>query len=487
MRLGGWLWVLACHPRQQGDTPTDDGAPTLHETAEPPPTGDTGFGGPIAVSCQLQQPIIPASGFAPFDPPEGNALRFDCVVQVDPPQPVEIAFGKEDGTGRVRVHRSDLVAATHLVPLYLMAPQTDYTVIARTVADPSVSVTDTVTTGPLPLGAYAVIGSEGETTAPLLGMVSPCFDGANVVILNPHTNEVVWYQDFGFSAFGFVDAVSFTEDETVLVIADGVLSERDLAGNELNRWAPGGDLPYRFHHDAFRKDGRTYVLFSESVTLGELTYVLDGFYVFDELGVEIARWHLIDHFVPTSHNGSMFGDDYSHANAIWADDDQNVLISFRHLSALAQVVGDPASPEFGQITWRASGPVSDFGTDYTIRSEVGGAADFERQHNAYWLEDGRLTLFDNRDTWEEPSRLLEIRVDDVLKEMVIEAAYSLPVHCDFQGGAWRTPAGNPLATCAPIREGFEFDVLTGEQLWHGTASCVDGSGGYIPRFVPLSW
>jgi hypothetical protein len=486
MRLGGWLWVMACHPREEGTDRSDVEILTPTETGTTS-TADTGFQGPIAVSCAMQQPLVPASGFVPFDPPEGNSLRFDCTVQVSPPQPVEIAFGKEDGTGPVRVHRSDLVADSHLVPLYLMAPETDYTVIARTVADASVSVTDTVTTGSLPIGAEAVFTSEGTSTAPLLGMVSPCSDGAYVVIVNPHTGEVVWYQDFGFSVFGFVDAVSFTEDETLLVIADGILSERDLAGNELNSWVPGPERPYRMHHDVFRKDGRTYVLFSESVAVGELSYVLDGFYIFDETGAELARWHLIDHFVPTSHNGSMFGDDYSHANAIWVDDDQNVLISFRHLSALAQVIGDPSAPDFGEITWRAAGIPSDFGTDYTILSEVEGPADFERQHNAYWLAPGLLTLFDNRDTWEESSRLLEIRVDDVQREMVIEAAYHLPLHCDFQGGAWRTPAGHPLATCAPVREGFEFDPATGAQIWHGSTSCIDGFGGYIPRFVPLDW
>jgi hypothetical protein len=484
MRLGAWWWMAAC----QREESTDGQAEELQqETATPTATADTGFDGPIAMSCELQQPPVPTGGFAPFDPPEGNSLRFDCTVWVNPPQPVEIAFGKEDNTGRVRVHRSDLEASSHLVQLYLMEPDTDYTVIARAVSDPSISVTDTVTTGKLPFGASAVFTSDGQSTAPYLGMVSPCPDGAYVVIINPHTGEVVWYQDFGFTVFGFVDAVSFTEDQTVLVIADGVLSERDLAGNELRRWASGPELPYRMHHDVFRKDGRTYVLFSESVVIGELSYVLDGFYIFDEDGSELARWHLIDHFVPTSHNGSMFGDDYSHANAIWVDDAKNVLISFRHLSALAQVVGDPSAPNFGEITWRASGPTSDFGSDYTIMSAVDGPADFEQQHNAHWLTADTLTLFDNRDTWQEFSRLLEIRVDDLNRRMVIEAAYNLPLHCDFQGGAWRTPAGRPIATCAPLREGFEFDPSTGEQTWHGTTMCIDGFGGYIPRFVPIDW
>ena len=39
-----------------------------------------------------------------------------CTVTVDPPQPVQITFGRQDGLGQTRVHTSEKVAGVHEVP-----------------------------------------------------------------------------------------------------------------------------------------------------------------------------------------------------------------------------------------------------------------------------------------------------------------------------------------------------------------------------------
>ena len=490
MRLGAWLQLLllagAGCPRPEEDSPPKEtGAPTDDTDPTTIPTQETGEpADPISIDCVEQQPPAALTLAGPL--PEGNTLRFDCSVHVDPPQPVEVTFQKVNGQGPLRVHASDVAQADHEVTLYLMAPETGYTITATATNNREITEEIKVTTGDLPPGAQAVISTVGESTSPLLGMASPCADAAYVIILDPSTREVLWYQNFALTVFGFIDAVSFTEDQTVLVIADGSLVEVDLAGNELNRVFSGVDVPGRFHHDAFRKDGLTYVLFSEEVTVGEQLYSLDGFYIFDPSYQLIGEWHLKDHITPIPSETSLFIIDYSHANSIWVDDNDNVIVSFRHLSAVAQIDGDTSSERFGTIEWAAAPAVSPLSSDFVVY-DGSTPSNFQQQHNVHFLPDGRLTMLDNRIAWEENSRVLELSLDFAGGVMKIEAEYELPQHCDFQGGAWQTPAGHPLATCAPMRYGYEFDPSTGQILWQGNVSCLDEFGSYIPRFVPLDW
>ena len=65
----------------------------------------------------------------------------------------------------------------------------------------------------------------------------------------------------------------------------------------------------------------------------------------------------------------------------------------------------------------------------------------------------------------------------------ITEIYELPLHCDFQGGAWHTSIGNPMATCAPSRRGFEWDLGTSTPRWEMELSCGT-TNTYTPRFTP---
>lgn len=470
-------------PDETGDTGLP-APPTADTGALVPPTGDTGLptatgdtGAPVPTTLTAACALTP-----------DNTLRAWCSVTVDPAQPVEIAFQKAAG-GPVRVHRSDDVTTDHIIGLYLMAPQRDYTWTARVqgvVGGPEES--GTVRTLLPPDGAQTNLAVLGSSTAPYVLLASPCRNGSYGVIMGTQ-GEVLWYEEFESAHPSAVfDNLMFTEDQTIMGLVTDKLTEVDLMGRTLLEVTRGVDVTNHMHHDAFRKDGYTYVLFNESLMFGGWLYDMDGFYVLDAAGTLVDEWHLADVFTPPVPPVGYSGRDYSHANSIWVAADRTGLVSFRHLSAVVRLNMDPESPLFGDVLWRLSGDPSNdpLGSDFTLSSSADGNASFVRQHNAHFRADGRLALFDNRQNPFEPSRLLALDVDLGLGLADIAEAYQLPMHCAFQGGAWHTAAGDPMATCAPQSTAFEYPVGDfAAPSWTATASCITAPGTYTPRFVPL--
>jgi hypothetical protein len=412
----------------------------------------------------------------------GNALRWRCDVTADPPGDVAVAYQDTAGVRPERI----AIPADGQQALVFLAPHTEYVYRAYRVDDPSQTAVGWFTTGEVPDAARLAMTGEGESDAALLGFTSPCQLGAAVLIADPRTGEVLWYHDFTDGGGGVVEGVAFTEDHTVLALVDGEIREVDLVGDELLRLSPGLDFALPVHHDVFRKDGLTWALFDELAREPDgQDYLLDGFYAFDPGGAKVVEWHLKDHFTPPAGSGDPVSLDYSHANAIWVDDDQRVTFSMRGLSAFAYVDGDPGSPAFGEIVDRVANPDSPFGSDHALATAVGGPADFEHQHNVHTLPDGHVTLLDNRISYAENSRVIELALEAGLA--TITAAWELPEHCDYEGGAWRTSSGHPLATCAPSRTAYEFDPTSGAVVWTARADCDGGFPAYVPRFVPLDW
>lgn len=413
-----------------------------------------------------------------------NVLRWTCAATVDPPAPVSITLQKTDGTGPVRDFRSELPAATHAITLSWMAAQTGYTWHAIAEGLAGVEATGTFETRRLPDGVDVDFTIEGQASFPYTLSGTPCPNNRGAAVIASTDGEVLWYHQFGD---GFLDALSFTEDGTILAVVGGGIREIDRMGRELLTLERGVDFPYGLHHDVFRKDGLTWALRKDPVTWEGQDYILDGLYVFDASGALRADWRLVDHFQPTSPPGA-FGADYSHANSVWVGDAGDVYVSFRHLSAIARIDGDLASPTFGAITWRLAGNPADpdFGSDFAITAPVGVSPTFEQQHNAHLLPDGTLALFDNRIALEEVSRVLHLSLDPVHGEATITQTYPLPLHCDFQGGAWHTVGGNPVATCAPPAIAYEFDRDTPDTpRWTMDMDCGFGGSTYVPRFIPL--
>lgn len=433
----------------------------------------------------------------PTQPPDGpwieadcvesadNVLRYDCVVTVEPPGPVEIAFRDTRG-GPERTHRSEEVASEHAIRLFLMAPLRSYTYTARALDDAALQDTGAFQTGALPAGAQAQLAVTGTASFPYALVLTHCKPDPHVLIVDT-TGEVLWYQGFdGKSYPPRSHAASFTEDQTVLVIAGGDVIEVDLAGDTVLHLRAEEDLPHEVHHDVFRRDGRTWVLFHERVTWMGKHYLLDGVYVFDAAGERIATWRLFDHFqpsMPPSSNG-----DYSHANSVWVDEDGDFYVSMRHLNAVAKMDGRLASPDFGSILWRLTGSAEphDFDSDFFFYDGVPGVDTFQHQHNAHVLPDGRLVLFDNRRVPEEASRVLVFELDESKWIAQIDEQYDLPLHCHFQGSAWTTTEGAPVGHCAPSATAYEFgDGPHTIATWTMRATCDQGPSMFVPRTVPI--
>ncbi len=422
-------------------------------------------------------------------PDPTHALRFICNVSVDPPGAVDVEFFKVDGTGPVRVHSGEDVLADHEVWLYLMEELTDYVWRATPRLDPDVVVQDVVTTGAVPDGAQVVSSMIGVSSAPMFLLNSPCSAGGYALIVDGE-GTVLWYHNFEQpTGASIVDGVNFTEDGTVMAMMDDHVIEVDLTGRELFHTERNVDYFNNVHHDMFKKDGLTYIIYNETIPYHGDNFVMDGFYVFDGNGVMIQNWRLFDYFQPTRPALGQFGaEDYTHANAVWVDDNGDILFNMRHLSAFAKISGDPYDPAFGEILWRISGDPNetDFGMDFTLTNTAGGFSNFRQQHNVHVLPDGRLALFDNRMSALETSRLLVLSVDEVAMTLNIDEAYDTFVHCAFQGGAWHTPAGNPVATCAPRGVAYEYSPGVYDQtVFELEISCVTGFDNYIPRYSPI--
>ncbi len=122
-----------------------------------------------------------------------------------------------------------------------------------------------------------------------------------------------------------------------------------------------------------------------------------------ETGEILFRWRSLDHIAleESYHRlrASRRPHDYFHINSIEVDYDDNLLISARNTSAVYKV--DRRS---GEVIWRLGGKRSDF--------EMGSGTRTGLQHDARRQPDGTITLFDNGEVEEEPSRAIVVELDE---------------------------------------------------------------------------
>ncbi|MGH9054979.1 MAG: arylsulfotransferase family protein [Acidimicrobiales bacterium] len=108
--------------------------------------------------------------------------------------------------------------------------------------------------------------------------------------------------------------------------------------------------------------------------------------------------------------------DFFHANSIDIGADGTLLISGRHTWALYNV-----ERTSGEVIWRLGGKRSDF--------KMGPGTRFQWQHDARWLPDGSITVFDNADGPTEQaqnSRGLSIALDLPTRTATLTEAYVHP-------------------------------------------------------------
>lgn len=419
--------------------------------------------------------------------PTTNKLRFACRALVEPAQHVVFSFWPEGQPEEARVFGDDQVSAEHDALAMFMRPATTYSWSAQGV-EHGLEIAGTWTTGELPVGANVSYAVEGTSSVEHVSFGSPC--GVYAVIAET-TGHTVWYEpaDAGLGLFFW--GIAPSEDGTFFSILGKGQTETDMAiefdleGNELMRWEKDVDYEHSLHHDVFRKDGRTFIVFNTREDAYGNTTLVDGFHVFE--GKELlGTWLVSSAFVP--------GDDPvppldpTHINSIWVDDGGYALLSMRHQSAIMRVDANPDRSGFGSVDWVLQGSphLADgaLQNDWSLEEVDDVRPTFFQQHHAHILDDGTLAMFDNG-LEAENSRILHLVLDDVQGTATSVSAFELPRHCSFQGGSYHTETGNPLATCAPEQAVYEFDRDTGGTQWRMETSCDAGVDEQrVSRFAP---
>ena len=247
--------------------------------------------------------------------------------------------------------------------------------------------------------------------------------------------RVEWYYDVSQSGLTFTQAgQSLVPGGTVLLIgidhnaplpgSRNILREIDLAGNVVRETniaavnaeltAMGHDVITSFFHDVERlPNGQTAVIGLTERTvningtptnyIGNMILVLDkNFQVawawdaFDHL--DVNRGPVLGEIVPPGSSGPtaavprLPAVDWLHLNAVsWSPADQDLVLSIRHQDWVIKIDYANGAGD-GHVIWRLGQ-----GGDFTVNSTDPNPW-FSHQHNAHYIDDHTLILFDNGNT-----------------------------------------------------------------------------------------
>lgn len=183
---------------------------------------------------------------------------------------------------------------------------------------------------------------------------------------------------------------------------------------------------------------RTTTDLSHQVVGGSANAVAVGNVIqtFDDSGNLIFEWRGVDHYNVTDALGVDFRQstiDFEHANSIDIDSEGNYLLSNRNLCEVTKIDG-----QTGAILWRFGGNHNQF----TLLNDTLGMS---YQHDARFLPDGYLLLFDNGNLHAtQESRAVEYRLDTTAKSATLswQFRHDPPVFAMVAGSAQRLPNGN---------------------------------------------
>lgn len=164
----------------------------------------------------------------------------------------------------------------------------------------------------------------------------------------------------------------------------------------------------------------------------------------------IFQWRSWDHFQITDATHENLLDDtidYVHGNSIEIDDDNNIIISSRHMDEITKI-----NVTTGDIIWRLGGKNNQF---TFINDTIG----FSHQHDARRIDNGHLTLYDNGN-FHTPkfSRAIEYALSETNPKtatLVWQYRRTPSIYASATGNVQRLPNGNTL-----IGWGMSFVTLT---------------------------
>ncbi|HJZ58343.1 MAG TPA: aryl-sulfate sulfotransferase, partial [Gemmataceae bacterium] len=314
--------------------------------------------------------------------------------------------------------------------------------------------------------------------------------------------HVTWYYDLSQSGFtldkggqslipGGTLLVNGVDQYTPIPTAPNVLREIDLAGNPIRETnlavlnvqlaALGYERVHAFHHDTRRlPDGSTVALTLTERTfdingtptnfVGEMVVVLD-----QDFQVKWA-WDAFDHL--DVHRGPVLGEvvapgspeptavvpklpavDWLHVNAVsLAPADGNLVLSVRNQDWVIKIDYRNGTGD-GHVLWRL-GKDGDFAL-----TAAGPGAWFSHQHNAHYIDDHTLILFDNGNTRQASDPTASSR-----------------------GQVWMLDETGMTAT--PVLSvdlgNYSFRLGSAQRLSNGNYSFMSGSQGPVPNDIAES-
>lgn len=168
---------------------------------------------------------------------------------------------------------------------------------------------------------------------------------------------------------------------------DSEIVEFDAQWREVGRHQTVGIQHTDGHDSILLEDGSRYLIAYEPDGAGKLDAVVQHVSAAGDL---LFSWDSKDHVAESVVNTA----DYAHINSVHVMADGNLLLSFRHLSAVFKVArhdGDGYTE--GDVLWKLGGRELDF----TFVGEDGQPGDFGpcAQHTATQLANGNIVVFDN--------------------------------------------------------------------------------------------
>lgn len=151
----------------------------------------------------------------------------------------------------------------------------------------------------------------------------------------------------------------------------------------------------------------------------------------------VFQWRSWDHIPITDSHVDLTAPvvDYMHGNSIDLDDDGNLLVSSRGIDEVTKI-----NRQTGDIIWRMGSGV---GNEFTFINDE--PIPFEQQHDARRLENGNISIFDNRTgTGDDFARAIEYEVDELNKTAELVWEYRTEGSSPAMGNAQRLSNGNTV-------------------------------------------
>jgi hypothetical protein len=255
------------------------------------------------------------------------------------------------------------------------------------------------------------------------------------------------------NGYGVDFKVQLNEEITYYDVNTGNYLGLDSAWNVIDTFA-ALHYPTDEHELRVEPDG-SYLLLGITTTIMDLSSI-SGYDSAEVFGAVIQKfdvdknlifeWRGIDHYnvIDSKYEDlTTYAIDFQHANSLDLDADGNILISNRHLCEISNIDGVT-----GDFIWRLGGAHNQF-------KLVGDSMWFSFQHDARWLPNGNMTIFDNSnyDTvtggngqWIQKSRACEYAIDTLAKTVALVWQYHHTPETwgDAMGSVQRLQSGNTL-------------------------------------------